>query len=232
MTTQRILIVDDDDGGRLTLAANLELDGYEVVTAGSGAEAVRLVREAGPFALVITDFRMPEMDGLDTLRAIREVAPGVRVVIATGFAEESRVDAAITEGAFAVLTKPICMERALRVLAHALSGPVVVVVDEPGDANALVGALNARSIDALACTLDEALASARPLDGCVVAVHLAEEAKLRALASRAATRVTLVYVTNPRDRPPRTAALPGFVVHRPIDVPWLARTMAQARATA
>lgn len=230
MTARRILIVDDDAGGRMTLAANLELDGYEVVTAEGGAEAVRIVREQGPFALVITDFRMPEMDGLDTLRAIREVAPAVRIVIATGFAEESRVDAAVTEGAFAVLTKPICMERALRVLSHALAGPVVVVVDESSDADTLVSALNARAIDALACTLDEALDSSRPLDGCVIAVHLAEEAKLRALAARSGTHLTLVYVTSARERLPRSCTVPGFVVPRPVDVPWLARTVAQARA--
>src|SRR5439155_27260032 len=98
---KRVLLVDDDDGVRLSLSANLELEGFDVVEAKNGEEAIALAR-SGDFDLVITDVRMPGINGVDTFRAIRKHKPDLAVVIMTGFALESLLDEAQSEGTYAV----------------------------------------------------------------------------------------------------------------------------------
>ena len=72
----RVMVVDDTDHVRQMLASMLTLDGFEVVEeAASGNEAVRRIEGADPDVVVI-DYRMPGMDGLDTARTIKERRPG------------------------------------------------------------------------------------------------------------------------------------------------------------
>src|SRR5678815_2664641 len=78
----RILIVDDDHTVRDMLAEFFTERGYEVVTAPSGAEALRGLSETRP-DLVLLDIRMPGLDGVETLRRLRTVAPGISVIMVT-----------------------------------------------------------------------------------------------------------------------------------------------------
>jgi len=133
MTTKSILVVDDEEGGRASLAANLELEGYAVVEAKDGAEAITLFRGA-EFDLVITDVRMPKMNGVEAFREMKRLRPGVVVVMVTAFAAEGLLDEAMSEGAYTVLKKPFAMPQLFRIVEAAVNRPVVLVVDHDGEA--------------------------------------------------------------------------------------------------
>jgi two-component system chemotaxis response regulator CheY len=75
----RVLVVDDNPAMRLVARAMLEADGHEVAEAGDGGEAVRAFREQA-FDLVLCDLDMPDQDGVGTIRALRALDPGARVV--------------------------------------------------------------------------------------------------------------------------------------------------------
>lgn len=126
---RRILVVDDEDGLRTSLAANLELEGYEVHEAESGRRAVELVREQ-PFDLVITDVRMPGMNGVETFREIRKIRPGTVVMMMTAFAIERLIEQALDEGVYTVVTKPFAIDRIMEMIARTLARPMVLVVDD------------------------------------------------------------------------------------------------------
>lgn len=151
MSTTRILLVDDEASIRLTLAANLELEDFEVLQAGDGAEAVEVLRTRDDIDLVLTDVRMPILGGLELFRAIRELGRDVPVIMMTAFAQESILKDAINEGVFAVLNKPFDPDDAVGVLRRASGRPRVLVVDDmQRDADALVAALSTCGIRAVA----------------------------------------------------------------------------------
>lgn len=127
----RILVVDDERSLRITLAANLELEGFEVDMAEDAQAALERVR-ARAFDLVLTDIRMPGMNGVELFHEIRQLRPGLPVVLMTGFALEGLVDQALANGAFAVLPKPFTIEQVVATLASAAQRPVVLVVDGAG----------------------------------------------------------------------------------------------------
>jgi CheY-like chemotaxis protein len=98
-TQKRILIVDDDPRVRLILRAALERmkDGYEIVAVGGGVEALEHVRD-GPFALVISDVRMPGIDGIELAEGIRAMGMDIALIWITAYgchklqAEGERLD--------------------------------------------------------------------------------------------------------------------------------------------
>lgn len=126
---RRILVVDDEEGLRQSLAANLELEGYEVVEASGGLQAIELVRK-GDFDLVITDMRMPGLDGLDTFRALRKLRPAIAVVIMTAFSLEMLIEGALSEGVYTVVTKPFDIEKILALVARVMAGGLILVIDD------------------------------------------------------------------------------------------------------
>ena len=80
-----VLLVDDEPAIRTLFAASLRKDGYHVVEAGDGAEAVELAKKAERVDLVVTDIRMPKMDGVAMARALREAQPSIRIVFVSGY---------------------------------------------------------------------------------------------------------------------------------------------------
>ena len=102
MTKKRILLVDDENAVRILLASALEYDGYEVDIAENGTQAA-LYLDKTSYDLVITDYMMPEMNGLDLTRMIRSKCPSLPVIIITG--NESAYDILQNE-ATACIIKP------------------------------------------------------------------------------------------------------------------------------
>ena len=101
----RILVVDDEQGIRDLLSFELGSQGYSIVTASDGLEAVEKVR-SGKFHLVISDLKMPKMGGVETLEEIKKIDPGVEVIMATGFGTiEIAVDS-MKKGAYDFIQKP------------------------------------------------------------------------------------------------------------------------------
>src|SRR5262245_49262911 len=105
----RIVIADDEEAARRSLGQILTEDGYEVSTASDGAEALRLVAQESPDVL-LTDLRMPGMDGHELLSRVRQAYPGVAVVIMTAHGTIRSAVEALREGAEDYLTKPIDVE--------------------------------------------------------------------------------------------------------------------------
>ncbi len=150
MAEPRVLVVDDESSLRVTLAANLELEGFTVVEAEGAAQALARLEE-GPFDLVISDIRMPGMHGVDLFRRIRGRWPGLPVVLMSAFAVEQLVDEAVQEGVFTVLRKPFDMEGVLALVKRAAAQPVVLVVDdETGNAETMAAALRVVGVRARA----------------------------------------------------------------------------------
>jgi len=100
-----ILIVDDDLDLGKSLEIILRREGYQVLTVSSGAQAMEAIRKQF-FELILIDVVMPDMNGIETLKKIREISPQTRMVMMTGFAVASLVGKAIKVGVDGVLYKP------------------------------------------------------------------------------------------------------------------------------
>jgi two-component system response regulator PilR (NtrC family) len=94
----RILVVDDEPGIRLMLAAALKRQGYDVQLATDGRHALAIL-EAGPVDVVVTDIRMPEMTGIELLDAAKRIDPGLSVIMMTAYGSKDTVLDALRLGA-------------------------------------------------------------------------------------------------------------------------------------
>jgi DNA-binding NtrC family response regulator len=102
----QIIVVDDDDNNRKSTEMALRKDGYDVVSCAGGGEGLERLRQGGA-DLLVTDLRMPGMDGLEVLRQARAIDPKIAVLVITGFGSvESAVDA-MKQGADDYLQKPV-----------------------------------------------------------------------------------------------------------------------------
>ena len=86
VATPNILLVDDNRDGLLVRQSLLQELGYRVQLASNGEEGLKLF-ESSDFDVVVTDFRMPHMDGLELIRRIRTVNPNARIILLSGFVE-------------------------------------------------------------------------------------------------------------------------------------------------
>jgi CheY-like chemotaxis protein/anti-anti-sigma regulatory factor len=115
----RVLVVDDEENVRLTTAAILEQEGYEVATASDGREALELAARKH-YDLVLTDLRMEDMDGITLLHELQGRHPDTVTVVLTGYATiESSIDA-LRQGVYDYLTKPCVVEDLKRTVRRAL----------------------------------------------------------------------------------------------------------------
>ena len=122
-TPPRVLIVDDEPSVRDLIAKALR-GRYAVETAEDGTAALEILRESD-FDLLITDLRMPGMDGLALIRAARRYAPDLPVVVVTAYSSEATAIEAINLGGVAgYLTKPFRVDRIRWLAARALGYPV------------------------------------------------------------------------------------------------------------
>jgi DNA-binding NtrC family response regulator len=113
------MIVDDEPNIRLTARAVLEADGYQVVEAGDGEEAVERLRRE-PVDLILLDLRMPLLGGLETLRHLREVGDDTPVVVVTAHGGVSDAVAAMKLGAVDFVEKPMTPEALRGVVSEAV----------------------------------------------------------------------------------------------------------------
>jgi len=118
-STAIILVVDDDRSNRQTLCSILSRDGYEVEDASGGKEALERLRTR-PTALMLTDLKMPGMDGVELLRASRMVSPDTEVVLMTAYGTVETAVEAMKEGAYDFLTKPLKRHDILKTVRKAL----------------------------------------------------------------------------------------------------------------
>ena len=118
---QRVLVVDDEPDLAESCAYFLERAGYEARTAVSAADALNLLDQEA-FEVVVSDVRMPRMNGMELLAAIRERDPDIEVLLLTGYPDLQMAVSAIKQGAFDYLAKPYgeedLIERVGKAMAH------------------------------------------------------------------------------------------------------------------
>lgn len=134
--TEKILVVDDEESMRVTLAAIIEEEGYEVETAASGEQAVELCSRTR-FGVVLMDVRMPGIDGVEAFRRIRRHQEGVRVILMSAFSTDQLKEAALDDGAIAFLPKPLDLEKAVDLIRDTTETAILVVEDDEQTARLL-----------------------------------------------------------------------------------------------
>ncbi len=113
---ETILLVDDEEGIRKVLGISLEDSGYNVLTAENGEEALRIFRAENP-EIVLTDIKMPGMDGIEVLRKIKLENPDTEVIVITGHGDMYLAIKSLKYEATDFITKPVDdddLERALQ----------------------------------------------------------------------------------------------------------------------
>jgi len=112
---RQILIIDDNEEVRQLFCDIIEILGYAPRPVGGGVAALQQLK-ATHFDLVILDMHMPDLNGLDTFKAIRQFNSSVPVLVTTGFGMDKNVQEALSMGALLCLEKPFNVNRALKVI--------------------------------------------------------------------------------------------------------------------
>ena len=122
-----ILLVEDEPPVRRFTKRILSSESVRILTTGSGARALQIA-ERTPVDLVILDVKLPDVDGTEVLRRLRDLDADVAVIMVTGYGSAGTVRAAMELGAFDYLTKPFSNEEMSRVVREALAsrrvGPI------------------------------------------------------------------------------------------------------------
>ena len=117
--SKTILVVDDEKDIRTSLTGILEDEGYQIVTAASGTEALERVREELP-DLVLLDIWMPGLDGLETLEKLKSLQPALTVIMISGHGTIETAVRATKLGAFDFIEKPLSLDKVLIAISNAL----------------------------------------------------------------------------------------------------------------
>jgi two-component system response regulator HydG len=158
----KILVVDDLKSIRLTLGGILEDEGYDVVLAENGYQAIEAAKQTS-FDLIFTDIKMPGINGVQTFREIKKINPQAVVIMMTAYSVDDLVKEALEEGAYAVVYKPFDIENIVSIIESALSKTLILVVDDSfADRDSLKAILEDRGYSVVtASTGAEALARLR-----------------------------------------------------------------------
>jgi two-component system, NtrC family, response regulator HydG len=125
----KILIADDEDGLRLSMAGIIEMEGHEVVTAADGYEAIECAKK-NSFDIAFLDIKMPGINGVETFKQIKKITPETVVVMMTAYAVQHLIKEAISEGAYACMNKPFDMDKIMETIKEVSRKPFVVVIED------------------------------------------------------------------------------------------------------
>jgi len=117
----RVLLVEDDHNMRFLIAKILQRAGYETCEADNGRRALEILKNDDFVDLVISDFLMPEMNGLEFLELIKKQHPGIPVVMLSVHTRVDWIDEAMQKGAVAYLLKPFTREQLTTIVSDILS---------------------------------------------------------------------------------------------------------------
>ncbi|MBN8978414.1 MAG: response regulator [Rhizobiales bacterium] len=118
----RVLIADDEDSMRSLVARAIAMDGHQTVTAEDGAEALEiLTREEGAFDLLLTDIKMPVMDGIALALTVARDFPDLTVLLMTGFADQRERASNLSAIVYDVVTKPFSVNDIRAAVNNALA---------------------------------------------------------------------------------------------------------------
>ena len=204
--TPLVLIVDDERPNLESLGKIFEREGWRVAQATSGAEALELARREHP-SVVVTDLMMPGMSGESLLRALKAVSPEIEVVLMTAFGTVETAVAAMKEGAYDFITKPLKRQAVVKSVRQALEKASLVAENralrarlaalEPGGQGGLLG--SAPSFRAVLETLRQVAPSSASV------LLVGESGTGKELAAR------LIHDRSPRARGPFIAVNCGAI---------------------
>lgn len=117
----RILVVDDEDALRTVLSSELEGEGYKVNAAADGAEAITILKSHA-FDLILLDIKMPNVDGFEVLKFVKDNHPTTKVIMLTGFADLKNAIESKKLGAEDFVSKPYDLVDLLTTVERVLSG--------------------------------------------------------------------------------------------------------------
>ncbi|OGO32407.1 MAG: hypothetical protein A2Z29_02350 [Chloroflexi bacterium RBG_16_56_11] len=157
-----ILVVDDNADLLETFAMIFKRRGYYVATAENGASAVAKFKEQN-FDITLMDIVMPEMNGVEALRKIKEMQPGALVILMTAYSDEKLLKTAREEGVRQVINKPIQIDRLMELINELAScQPILIVDDDPDICETLTRVFNQQGHEVLtAYSGEDAVAIAR-----------------------------------------------------------------------
>lgn len=114
-----VLIVDDEELIRWSLAQSLEADGYKVLEAGSARETLERLSQASDICVILLDLKLPDSSDLSLLRTLRLRAPRCRIILMTAHGTAEILDEALRAGAFRALGKPFDMSKMVGIVREA-----------------------------------------------------------------------------------------------------------------
>jgi len=130
MNRPKILIVEDGESQRFVLKGFLVREGYLVFEAENGIKALQCVKDQR-FDVILLDHKMPGMNGVDVLKAIKRIHPEIDVVIISAYGTIERAVEALKAGAFYYITKPVELDKLLILLDHISSRHSLINKERP-----------------------------------------------------------------------------------------------------
>jgi YesN/AraC family two-component response regulator len=115
---RKLLLIDDEEGVRNILGLSLRNDGYNVLLAGDGRKGMELLKGEQP-DIVLTDIKMPGMDGIEVLKKVKETRPETEVIVITGHGDMNLAIKSLQLDASDFITKPVSDEALSIALARA-----------------------------------------------------------------------------------------------------------------
>jgi DNA-binding NtrC family response regulator len=119
MIRPRILVIDDEEIVRISCKKCLTPEGYDVDMASNGIEGMQLA-QAAKYDLVLTDLKMPEMDGMEFIEKAKEIQPDTKVIMITGYGTVEHAVKALRLGAYNFIEKPFTPDALINAVREAL----------------------------------------------------------------------------------------------------------------
>ncbi len=119
MPKGKILIVDDEEDVRETIKLQLEAENYNVIEAENGEEAIKVLKSGDNLTncgLILCDIRMPKVNGIEYIDYLKKEAPGIPVVVITGYPDTEMAVALLNKGVDGYLVKPVDSERLMKIV--------------------------------------------------------------------------------------------------------------------
>lgn len=127
-----ILVVDDNEDLLETFAMILKRRGFKVETAGNGASAVDKFKEQD-FDVTLMDIVMPEMNGVEAFRKIKEMQPEASIILMTAYSDEDLIKTAKDEGVHRIINKPIRIDKLIELINEAAGSQPILIIDDDAD---------------------------------------------------------------------------------------------------
>ncbi|MDD5338312.1 MAG: response regulator [Dehalococcoidales bacterium] len=124
-----ILVVDDNEDLLETFAMILKRRGYDVQTACDGVGAVDKFKEHN-FDVTLMDVVMPEMNGVDAFKKIKEIQPDASIILMTAYSDEELVKSAVDEGVTTIIQKPIRIDSLIKLINDTAGNEPILMVDD------------------------------------------------------------------------------------------------------